>query len=226
MNFKQLSDIIVATNTALVSDAVKAVNVRLTFRNWLFGRYIVQYEQDGKDRAAYGSQLLEKLAASVVIKGLSSPELSRCRQFYQTYPQILGTLSQELKSLHISQTVSDQLLKSSDGTKKGILGSASQESAKNTLLQLRQLLHTVSFSHFAELIKIDDPLKRRFYEVLAIRQTLSVRELRRQIDTLSYERLGLSGNKKKALARIVKNSDLRHNPNGGTEAAVAAAKQA
>ena len=210
MNFKQLADIVVATNDALYTDAVKAVNSRLTLRNWLFGFCIVQYEQNGKDRAKYGTQLLLKLAKTINIKGLSAPELSRCRQFYVSYPQILGTVSQELKMLPaIGQTLSDQLKLYSITEKKSPsrnpaqnLGTVSQQFTDADLRHTQQLLHSVSFSHFTELIKIDDPVKRQYYGMLAMRQTLSVRELRRQIDTLSYERLGLSTDKKKALARL------------------------
>jgi len=42
--------------------AVQAVNVALTRRNWLIGYYIVEYEQQGRDRAQYGERLLDKLA--------------------------------------------------------------------------------------------------------------------------------------------------------------------
>ena len=54
------------------------------------------------------------------------------------------------------------------------------------------LFNHASFSHLVELIKIDDVLKRTFYELLIIKTTPSVRELRRAINTLSYERTGLS----------------------------------
>jgi hypothetical protein len=102
MNFKQLTNIVVKTNDALSTDAVRAVNVRMTLRNWLFGFYIVQYEQNGNDRAIFGSRLLSKLATTIKIKGLTAPELSRCRQFFQCYPQILGTVSQELSMKKIN----------------------------------------------------------------------------------------------------------------------------
>lgn len=90
MNFSQLSKILKTTNESLYSNAVRAVNVNLTLRNWLFGFCIVEFEQNGEDRAAYGKKLLQNLADNLKIKGLSAPELSRCRQFYQRYPQILG----------------------------------------------------------------------------------------------------------------------------------------
>ncbi|MBC7653954.1 MAG: DUF1016 family protein, partial [Oligoflexus sp.] len=57
---------------------------------------------------------------------------------------------------------------------------------------LYNLLITTSFTHFVELIKIEDATKRRFFELLVLKTTPSVRELQRQINTLTYERLGLS----------------------------------
>ena len=62
MDFVQLSDLLKRTSEELVKRSVKAVNVNLTLRNWLFGYYIVEYEQNGEDRATYGRYLLEKLA--------------------------------------------------------------------------------------------------------------------------------------------------------------------
>jgi len=99
MKFDQLSEILKITNERLYSNAIKAVNINLTLRNWIFGFYIVEFEQNGEERAVYGRKLLQNLADTLKIKGLSAPELSRCRQFYQTYPKILRTLPQEFKSL-------------------------------------------------------------------------------------------------------------------------------
>ena len=96
-DFKQLIDLIKTTHDALQKQAVNAVNQSLTIRNWLIGFYIVEYEQNGEDRAEYGKKLLFNIAKNIQIKGLPAPELSRCRQFYKVYPQILGTLSQELQ---------------------------------------------------------------------------------------------------------------------------------
>ena len=114
MNFIQLTQHIKQTHDALQTYAAKAINVGLTMRNWLIGCFIVEYEQYGEDRAAYGEHLLEKISASLLhdgLKNVSSAELSRFRQFYTTYPQFLGTLSQ--KSLQLPEqilgTVSQEL---------------------------------------------------------------------------------------------------------------------
>ena len=63
-------------------------------------------------------------------------------------------------------------------------------------------LSSISFSHFIELMKIDNPIKRMYYEMLTIQTGLSVRELKRQIGALSYERVGLSGDIEHALTTI------------------------
>src|SRR3954466_14618407 len=99
MKFQQLIQAINQAHHNLQHSAAKAVNRYLTIRNWLIGYYIVEFEQKGEDRATYGSKLLEKIAEKITIKGLSAPELSRCRQFYNTYAQILGLLTQEFNHL-------------------------------------------------------------------------------------------------------------------------------
>jgi predicted nuclease of restriction endonuclease-like (RecB) superfamily len=182
MQLTSLATQIQSIDTSLKITTGRAVNQMLTVRNWLIGYYIVHYEQHGEDRAEYGHNLIPELAAKLNIKGLVGAELSRCRQFCLAYPSMLGTLSQELlQSLHSK-----------------ILGTLSQESIReekaNSQPHLRELLQSASFSHFVELIKIDDPVKRQYYELLILKTTPSVRELRRQIETLSFERLGMSGN--------------------------------
>ena len=107
------------------------------------------------------------------------------------YPQILGTLSQ--KSLQLPEQ---------------ILGTLSQELLSNTQtldtlsIEPVKLITNLSFSHFAELIKISDPLKRSFYEIESINGTWGVRELRRQINSLFFERTGLSRNPEKLIALV------------------------
>ncbi len=87
------------------------------------------------------------------------------------------------------------------------------------LLPANVLLQHLSFSHFVELFKVDDQLKRTFYEMESIRGTWNVRELKRQIGSLLFERTGLSKNKNKALAQIRKKAetltpdDIRRDPN-------------
>lgn len=106
MNFSSLIHSIRNTHETLYLEAVKAVNTSLTLRNWLIGFYIVEYEQNGEDRAAYGKKLIEKLAQQLEIKGLGLRNLNLFRQFYLIYPQIMQALSANSRSQPIVQTLS------------------------------------------------------------------------------------------------------------------------
>ena len=61
MNFEALVKHISTIQNTLQAQAAHAVNLALTSRNWLIGCYIVEFEQNGEDRAAYGEQMLKKL---------------------------------------------------------------------------------------------------------------------------------------------------------------------
>ncbi len=84
---------------ATASAAKGAMNQMLTVRNWLIGRYIVEYEQHGDDRAAYGMSLLQNLAEKIAIKGLDRQMLNTCRLFYQRYPQICDSVARRFQSI-------------------------------------------------------------------------------------------------------------------------------
>ncbi len=84
---------------ATASAAKGAVNQMLTVRNWLIGCYIVEYEQHGDDRAAYGMSLLQNLAEKIAIKGLDRQMLNTCRLFYQRYPQICDSVARRFQSI-------------------------------------------------------------------------------------------------------------------------------
>jgi len=177
------------THAELSAQAGKAVNVSLTLRNWLIGLYIAEYEQQGKDRAEYGAGLLTNLATKLQrlkIPSSDPRELRRYRRFYQTYPQIRESLTPEL-------TRRIPLLAN--------LGGADSQIAKQAGNQAKtpgfKLISQLSFTHIAELLRVEDPTKRAFYEVEAIQGNWSVRELKRQIGSLYFERSGLSKNKQK-----------------------------
>ena len=74
-----------------------------TMRNWLIGYYIVEFEQHGKDRAEYGTQLLKKLEERVNRKGVNVTLFKNSRNFYLHYPQMAENLIPS-----ISPTLSDQ----------------------------------------------------------------------------------------------------------------------
>jgi len=203
MNFEKLAFRIQQTSDFLQQNAVKAVNINITLRNWLTGFYIVEFEQNGSDRAEYGVKLLENLAKNITIKGLSAPELSRCRQFYHTYPQFFGLLTQRIKNLLPAGFFEDFTIENSHFP---ILGSATQklQSGNENLDHIFTLFQSVSYTHFTELIKIDDPIKRLFYELLILKTQPSVKELKRLLNTLTYERVGLSGDHGGSFEQVMK----------------------
>lgn len=204
MNFNLLLDSIKNTHLQLQDSAAKAVNKLLTVRNWLIGYYIVEYEQKGEDRAQYGERLLDSIVKGLPDLKLSPTSLRLCRQFYQYYPQIHQTLSDEFRS-QIRQTPSAQLLLP-ENLRFPIMQTASAESLPpNLQVPPEKLISRLSFSHITLLLTVDDPLKRTFYEIEAIKGNWSVRELKRQINSLYFERMGMSQDKEK-LARLVKES--------------------
>ncbi|HDR51730.1 MAG TPA: DUF1016 family protein [Mariniphaga anaerophila] len=92
-NFYKLVSTIQQLHQQLQQSAVNAVNQMLTIRNWLIGYYIVEFEQNGKDRAEYGKSLLKSIAGNLThIKGLDERSLRRFRLFYLYYPQIADTI--------------------------------------------------------------------------------------------------------------------------------------
>ena len=92
-------------------------------------------------------------------------------------------------------------------TKQKIAGSIVESATPQLTNSGQTLLSRLSFTHFAELLEIQDTLKRVFYEVECIRGNWSVRELKRQIATLYYERTGLSRNKKKLASLVEQRSE-------------------
>ncbi|WP_321413583.1 PDDEXK nuclease domain-containing protein [uncultured Desulfobacter sp.] len=185
LNFQYLVSTIQAVHQDLASSAGKAVNVSLSLRNWLIGCYISEYQLNGVDRAGYGDQLFAKLAQKLTgISNCNRRQLYRYLKFYRLYPQIVGTLPPQFQN-YLPLNLKGQKV----GTSPLLTTSA------ETLLQC------LSYSHIDLLVDLDDDTKRIFYEIESVRGGWSVRELRRQISSLYYERAGLSHDKNK-LAKI------------------------
>jgi len=184
MKFDQLIRSLRDLDISLKSHVKQTANAGLTLRNWLVGAYIVEFEQNGEERAEYGEQLIPELSSKLGIKGLSTTILRHCRTFYHAYPQIRQSLSGEF----------EQLLKSSTLT---IHQSSTGESS--SLLSADHILGKLSFTHIVELLRFDDSFQRDFYASECIKSGWSVRELKRQTGSLLYERLGLSTDKEKLI---------------------------
>lgn len=135
-------------------NAVYSVNAEMLKAYYEIGRRIVEEEQKGDKRAAYGERLIDTISIALMKefgKGFDVTNLRRMRRFYLLYQKW--------------DTVSPKL----------------------------------AWSHYAELIKIEDETKRQYFEKYAIAENLSVRDLKRQIYSLHYERLLISKDKKALL---------------------------
>ena len=132
MQLKSLIEKIDNTCNITQAQAINSVSRSLTLRNWLIGYYIVEFEQNGQDRAKYGDSLVVNIAKKLShIKGMSTTNLKLFKMFYLAYPQISQTVSVEFKiEYQKSQTVSDKLL----------------------FVPTDNLLRACTFSHFVEYI--------------------------------------------------------------------------
>lgn len=143
-----------------------AVNNVMVRSYWEIGRYIVEYEQKGRNKAEYGTDLLNQLSRDLTArygKGFSRSNVVYIRKLYLQYPK--------------SQTLSDQL----------------------------------SFSHYVELLKLDDDLERSFYEKECELEHWGVRELRRQMESMLFHRIALSSDKNEVL-RLAKEGQVIEKP--------------
>lgn len=213
-NFEDLIRNVYQAHSVLQVHAAKAINLNLSIRNWLIGCYIVEFEQNGEDRARYGANLLEEIAKrlkSKGLKGLHRRSLNTCRLFYTTYPQIWLTASAKLKNerqLSVLPILSDNT---------NIRTTLSAESDKERSISPDLLLTRLTFSHFIELIRVEDDLQRLFYEVETIKNNWNIRELRRAIDTSLAFRTTLSTNKEAIISKIKNlkpetNAEIIRNP--------------
>jgi predicted nuclease of restriction endonuclease-like (RecB) superfamily len=210
-NFEELVNNISRIHEVLQNHAINSVNQFLSLRNWIFGYCIVEYEQNGEDRAKYGENLIASLSQKIKhIRGLNGNQLYVCRNFYLIYPHFLRTVSVILQSYSmedgkILRTPSVKLQHADiEFNADKNTGKMEQSATEYGDMQLSPelLLSRLSFSHFIELIRVDDALERLFYEVEAIKNNWSVRELKRAIGTSLAFRTAMSTNKKAIIAKI------------------------
>ena len=178
---------------------VRTVNRTMVYTYFEIGKKIVKEEQDGKERAAYGKQLLKEL--SVVLtnefgRGFSVRNLEQMRQFYLTYSKS-QTLSAELEKSKTLSAKLDIQISETPFRKFGIGQTLSDQSEKGQTLSAELQNFTLSWSHYLKLMRIDDKNEHKFYEIESFKNNWSVRELQRQYDTALYTRLTLSRDKTK-----------------------------
>ncbi|RPH50126.1 MAG: DUF1016 family protein [Desulfobacteraceae bacterium] len=100
LTFETLVESIRQVHEQLSAQAGRAVNISLTLRNWIIGLYIVEFELRGANRANYGEKLLSELAKQLTklkISNCNRRQLYRYLRFHRLYPQIVGTLSPQLR---------------------------------------------------------------------------------------------------------------------------------
>ena len=184
--------------------ASTAINLSEVYAKFNVGRYIVEDEQGGKERAAYGKQVLEQLSKKIEERfgeGWSVETLKRCRKFYSMYstPQIGSTVLTELGIEHSATNLVnsvDRIQPSSPEPHKFVL----------------------SWSHYLILMRIKDANARSFYEIECAKQNWSIRWLQRQVNSSLYERLALSKDKDEVIRLategqvVEKPADIIKNP--------------
>lgn len=210
MKLQDLSNRIQHLHDIFAREAGRSVDIALTLRNWLIGYYIKEYEQNGSDRAEYGTKLLNNLAhdlESAKIPATSSSSLKFYRQFYASYLQIGTYITGRRHNLLVKISLPEVIGQALPSQFKTTETSIHRDEVPS--LPIEQLVNNLSYSHFVELMKIDDPLKRSFYEIESIRSNWGTKELRRQISSLYYERLGLSKNKAN-IAKMVETGTYAH----------------
>ena len=152
--------------------AVKQVNLIQLMTYYSIGRWIVEEQQEGSSRAKYGQQVINNLSEKLKNefgRGFSGDTLKNARKFYITYKERISETVFSLFAIEKSETVFSLL-------------------NKDMSLQL-------SWSHYLQLMRIENVDERNFYEIEATKSNWSVRTLQRQYNSSLYERLALSRNK-------------------------------
>ncbi|TKB66659.1 MAG: DUF1016 domain-containing protein [Nitrospira sp.] len=167
---------------------VRSVDTLQVLTSFEIGRRIVEHEQHGMSRAAYGKLVVEELATRLTTefgKGFSKSNIEYMRRFYTLYRDRYPS---------IAQTPSGQL---------ALRGKAQTTSGKSPAVQLPaprsaslKPPFALGWSHYVLLMGIGDSDERAFYEIEAVENGWSIRELKRQVNSGLYERLALSRDKR------------------------------
>jgi predicted nuclease of restriction endonuclease-like (RecB) superfamily len=177
------------------SNVARSVNTTQVIANWLIGREIVEEQQKGAWRAEYGETVLSELSRRLTTRygnGYSVDNLELFRRFYREYPRL----------------ISDALPRKSGGVEKSdALSRISSAGAVNR--KPGQLNPDLSWTHYRTLLRVDKAEARAFYEIEAVKNNWAARELERQINSLLYERLALSRDKKGLMRLAVKGHEVQ-----------------
>lgn len=181
----------------------RSVNTAMVHAYWNVGREIVEIEQDGKGRAGYGDELMRHLSEKLTGRfgrGFSEPNLRNMRQFYLTYrdgsnvPEEFGGPGK--RSAAPSES-SAELIRSAPPSESATLPIRSAPLGESTSLLFPSAL---GWTHYAILMRVADRGARAFYEIEAVREAWSTRQLERQIASLLFERLAMNKNESELMA--------------------------
>lgn len=170
--------------------AARSVNAVMTATYWQIGRHVVEFEQQGREQAQYGTVLVTRLAADLTDRfgrGFSKSNLYQMRSFFLAYRDIFQTVSGKLRA-----EPADGKVLAAPG--KSAVAQTASESTSITLTHLAAIF-PLPWSHYVLLLKVEKPEARKFYEAEAHRNGWTVRQLERQITTLFYDRTLASRNK-------------------------------
>jgi predicted nuclease of restriction endonuclease-like (RecB) superfamily len=184
------ADIVALLETARRA-AARSVNAVMTATYWAVGQRIVEGEQGGQERAAYGEALIVRLSGDLTARfgrGFSRQNLQQMRAFYLAWPadQILQRPSAKSSTTPICQ------MPSGESPTLAIRPIASGQSPD--LSALAQAF-PLSWSAYVRLLSVKNPQARAFYETEALRGGWTIAQLNRQIGSQFYERTALSTNK-------------------------------
>lgn len=221
MDFKELESSVGNLNDVFEENTAKAINRNITARNWLIGFYIVNYEQHGEDRAAYGEKIVKNLAERLNKKNLSYRNLMLYRQFYlefnvlekPVYDYVLNEFHSDRKLVsNIHQDLIEDKTASKDCaiTDCTIVQTPFAQLPEDLQIPPERLFSHLSFTHFTLIMSVESPLARVFYELETIKGTWTVRELKRQIHTNYFERSAISKNPAK-MSRSVQSTSEKMN---------------
>jgi hypothetical protein len=171
-DFSDLVKAIRRAHEQCAAHAGRAVNVSLTLRNWMIGRHISEFEMNGADRAIYGERLLEALShelRKLGVSGCGPRQLYGYLAFFRTYPQIQRSMTAKFPDMLPALTGKPEV----------------EPKVRSVTAKLKvpaqKLLTRLSYTHLEQLVAIDEPIKRAFYEIVCLCGNWSVRELKCQI---------------------------------------------
>ena len=180
---------------------VRSVNAAMTAGYWRIGQHIVEFEQSGEERAAYGTALIKRLAVDLTKRfgrGFSRQNLQQMRVFYLAYPpeSICQTLSGKS-----DQSPAEMICQTPSGKSESLPGRDPATTSGAVSLPSIASRFPLPWSAYVRLLSVHNTQAREFYEAEALRGGWSVRQLERQINSQFYERTALSRDKAAMLAR-------------------------